>query len=429
MLIAFTGTQVMAQNARNLTLEQSIEIGLQNSKTLHSSKMKIFSAEAQLSQINASRLPSLSLNASYTRLSAVNPFTVQTPFGPFEISPSILNNYNFKLSLQQPIFTGFKLAGSADMARFSSLAAKQDFTKDEQEVILNVKNAYWGVFEANKMKEAVDENVAQIKAHLNDAQNFFKQGLATRNDILKVEVQLSEAQLNQIDANNSVKLAVVNLDNVLSLPLTTEIKVQDTVRIENENIPELAELIQKALKNRPELKSMQYRVDASKSGITVAQSDWYPQIFLAGDYYYQNPNQRILPTQAKFNGTWDVSVGLSFNLWNWGATGDKTDMARAQYEQAQDGYKTLRDGVSLEVTQDYYNLVKAKEKVFVSEQTVSQAEENYRVTDEKYKQGLTLNSELLDAEAALKQARTGYAQSVVEFELAKARLEKATGGK
>ncbi len=422
-------TNVLAQQKRMLTLDQSIQIGIQNSKILHSSKMKIMSAEAQLSQVNASMLPSLSAGASYTRLSSINPFEVQTPFGTFVISPSILNNYSANISLQQPLFTGFKLSSSSNIARYNSLAAKQDYNKDEQDVVYSIKSAYWNLYLAGNVKQAVDENVQEVKAHLQDIQNFFKQGLATRNEVLKVEVQLSQSQLSQIDAQNAVDLAVVNLDNAIGLPLTTEVEVQKNVDVESEDIAGLSQLIDMAIKNRPELKSMQYQIDASKSGITLAEADYYPQVSLSGEYVYAQPNQRILPTQNQFKGTWDVSLGLSLKLWNWGATKDQTTQAEARYEQANDSFKTLKDAVTLDVTQSYFNMVKAKEKVFVTKQGVSQAEENYRVTDEKFKQGLTLNSELLDAEAALMQAKTNYAQAVVDYKLAQAQLEKATGGK
>ncbi len=427
----FISAATNAQEVRKLNLEQSIKIGLENSKTIHSSRMSVLAAEAQRKETNTMRLPSLSLNASYTRLSEVPPFTVAVRgLGSFNISPSIFDNYSLALSLKQPIFTGFKLSSGSDMAEFNALAAKQTYTQDEQDLVLNIKNAYWNLFKAKKIKEVIDENVQQVKAHLTDIQNFYKQGLATRNEVLKVEVQLSEAQLNQIDAKNAVRLAVVNLDNVLGLSLSTEVEVQDSIQVTNTNgLKDLNILIGEAQNNRPELKAMDYKVKASEKGITLAKSDWYPQIFLAGEYNYAKPNQRLLPTKNEFYGTWDVSVGLSLSLWNWGATIDKTDQAEAQYEQANDGLKTLKDAVTLEVTQDYYNLIKASEKVMVSEETVNQAEENYRVTDDRFKQGITLNSELLDAETALKQARTNYTQALVDYELAKAQIEKATGKK
>ncbi len=415
---------------KQITLQEGIELGLLNSKTLHSSKMKVISAEAGLSGMNAAQLPELSLSAAYTHLSPVNPFAFTIrPFGTFTLSPSILDNYNLKFSLQQPLFTGFKLSTNTQIARLNSLAAKQQYTQTEQDLILNIKNAYWNLFSAEKVKQAVDDNYQEVKAHLNDVQNFFKQGLSTKNDVLKVEVQLSEIQLQQIDAKNSVKLAIVNLDNVIGLPLSTDLQVQGNIKISENLNYDLDQLINLALENRPDLKALKYQVEASKNGITLAESNWYPQIYLTGNYYYNKPNQRILPNQNRFDATWDVGVGLSFNIWNWGATKDQTIQAKAQYEESVDGLNTMKDAITLEVTQDYYNMIKAREKVLVAEQTVSQAEENYRVTDDKFKQGLTLNSELLDSETALLQAKTNQIQSQVEYELAVAQIERSTGSK
>ncbi|MHB8579095.1 MAG: TolC family protein [Ignavibacteriaceae bacterium] len=432
IIILFAGILISSSSLaqqKEITLEEGIQIGLQNSKTLHSSKMKVLSADANLSAINTLRLPSLSLNASYTRLSPVNPFTFATPIGDFTISPSILDNYNLKLSLQQPLFTGFKLSSSSKIAKYNSLATKQQYTQDEQNLILNIKNAYWGLFSAEKLKKAVDDNFLQVKSHLANVQNFFKQGLSTKNDVLKVEVQLSEIELQQIDAKNSVKIAIVNLDNIIGLPLSTDLQIPQNVSISNSAEYDLPQLIKEAILNRPDLKALEYQVEASKTGITLAQSNWYPQIYLTGNYYYAKPNQRILPNHDQFDATWDVGIGLSFNIWNWGATKDQTTQAEAQYEQSNDGLKSMQDAITLEVTQDFYNMIKAKEKVLVAKQTVSQAEENYRVTDDKFKQGLTLNSELLDAETALLQAKTNQIQSLVDYELAVARIQRSIGNK
>lgn len=75
-----------------------------------------------------------------------------------------------------------------------------------------------------------------------------------------------------------------------------------------------------------------------------------------------NPNQRVFPQEAKFKGTWDVSLALSMDLWNWNSTGDATDQAMAQLEEIKDANKMLKDGITLEVTQNYLNINKSKEK-------------------------------------------------------------------
>ncbi|MGA7837611.1 MAG: TolC family protein [Ignavibacteriaceae bacterium] len=418
---------IYAQDKKKMTVEESVKVGLENSNFLHSSKMNMKYAEAKSKEVNTFRLPSLTFGASYTRLSEVDPFSVSTPFGNFNISPAIFNNYNFKVALQQPLFTGFKLESNSKMADLSYKASKEDFNSDKNELIYNIKNAYWGLFQANQIKKVTEENVAQIQAHLTDVKNLFDQGLATKNDVLKVQVQLGEAQLRLIDSKNAVKIANINLDNILGISLSTEIEPVNNIEKRSKDVSDLGNLLDKAYSVRPELKSMDYRVKASESGITAAKSDWWPQFYLTGNYYYSRPNQRILPTQDKFNGTWDVSVSMSFNLWNWGATSDRTDQAEAQFEQAKDGYKILKDRVTLEVTRNYLNINKSEEKMTVSKQSVDQAEENYKVTDEKFKNGLALNSDLLDAEVALLQAKTNYIQSVVDYELALAQLKKSIG--
>ncbi|MHB8842687.1 MAG: TolC family protein, partial [Candidatus Aquicultor sp.] len=129
----------------------------------------------------------------------------------------------------------------------------------------------------------------------------------------------------------------------------------------------------------------------------------------------------------EFNGTWDINLSLSFSLWNWGATVDRTDAAEAQYEQAKDNMKILKDMITLEVTRNFLDINKSKEKMTVAKQNVDQAEENYKITDEKFKNGLALNSDLLDAEVALLQAKTNYIQSIVDYELAIAQLNKSIG--
>jgi outer membrane protein TolC len=412
---------------KRLTVDESIKIGLANSNVLHSSKMNLQYTEAKWSEVNTFRLPSLSFNASYTRLSEVDPFVVNTQIGKFSISPAIFNNYNMKLTLQQPIFTGFKLESNSAMARLNYLATEQQYNADENDLVFNIKNAYWALFKANQIKTVTEENVTQVEAHLTDVQNLFKQGLATKNDVLKVQVQLGEVQLGLIDAKNAVKLANLNLDNVLGISLSTQIETIDSVDAHLGNSYEIGLLVEQAYDKRPELKSMNYRVQASEKGITAAKSDWFPQIYLVGDYNYARPNPRILPTQDKFNGTWDVSISMSLNLWNWGATIDKTDQAKAQFEQAKDSFKIIKDRVTLEVTQNFLNVQKSKEKMTVAEQSVSQAEENYRITDEKFKNGLALNSDLLDAEVALLRAKTNYIQSIVDYELAQAQLKKSIG--
>lgn len=428
ILLILVSVQVMfGQEKLKLTVEQAVETGLKNSKILHASSMKVVSAEARVKEINAARLPSVKLTAAYRRLSEVDPFIITTPFGTFPISPNILNNYTTQVSVMQPLFTGFKLSGSYDLAEQSAGATSEEYNKDRSDLVFNIKNSYWNLFKATQLKKVADENVEQIKAHVNDAKNLLRAGMLTENDVLKLEVQLSDAMYRQVDADNGVKLSMVTLNNVMSIPLNTEIEIASETGLNPKSYEDLNSLISSANEKRPEIKAADFRVKASEAGVKIAQSSWYPQISLVGNYYYSRPNQRILPAQDKFNGTWDAGVNLSLNVWDWLTTSHQTEQAEATLTQSIDMMGTIKDNITLEVTQNYLNVNQAKQKIQISKQAVEQAEENMRVTSDKFRNGLALSSDAIDAEVALLVAKTNYTNSIVDYELAKARLEKSVG--
>ena len=197
IILTLSGSSIYGQEKLQLSVEQAIQLGVKNSKSLHSSSMKVKANSARVSEITSSRLPSLRFTGVYTRLSKIDPVIIMMNTVPIVLSPSILNNYQLKLSLAQPLFTGFRLKSSTEMAEYQLKASEVEFTKDELETAFTVRNAYWSLFKAQEMKKVVDEIVEQMKAHLKDASNLLAQGMLTNNDVLKLQVQLSDVQLRQ----------------------------------------------------------------------------------------------------------------------------------------------------------------------------------------------------------------------------------------
>jgi len=437
-----TGTLVLSvtivAQQRTLTLEEAISIGMENSKALHSSLMKSDYAEARASEVSASLYPSLKAQLGYQNLSNIPAAAVVLPANVFApgfppkpetvtLSNVILNNYTARATLQQPLFTGWRLQSAADNAEYTANAIHDDFEKDKQQVLYDIKASYWAVYRAREMKRLTDENVAQMTQHLDDIQNMFNQGMATTNEVLKTKVQLANARVLQSDAENSVKIALISFNSTIGLPLETDVTIGSTLTPTTKDFAGLDQLIKTAFDQRSDVQSMEWRIRAAQSGITAAQSGWMPQIILTGNYYYSRPNQRIFPAVDQFKDSWDVGVNLQFDIWNNLTTVHQTSEAQAQYEQAKDSFGMLKDGVTLDVTQSYLTFEQAKKKIELAQLSVDQANENLRVTREKFKAELTTNSELLDAEVALLQAKVQLVQSLVDHELAEARLEKAVG--
>ncbi|MDT3695894.1 MAG: TolC family protein [Ignavibacterium sp.] len=418
--------------AQKLTLQESIELGLRNSKDLRITQSKLKSSDAKVSEVNSMFLPQFKFTVNYTRLSDnVPPFEVITPFSavPIKISEPVLNNYYLKLSLQQPIFTGLKLLSSKKAAEYYFNAAESDYSKELNETVMNIHTIFWNYYRANEIRNLLMKSLGQIENHLKDTKNFLENGLTTQNDYLKLQVQYLNTQLQLIEAENNLEVTRAVFNKTLGLPLETKTEVvTDELKVQNINYnPE--ELIKEAKINRNEIESLSYKLKAAEENITSARSGWFPSVYLSGNYYYSNPNTRFQPLTDKWNDTWDVGVTLSWDVWDWGSTLSKTTQAEELSVQTQASLEKLNDNIEIEVYKSYLNLIKSKEKAGVSKLSLEQASENYRIITEKYKEQLATSTDLIDAEVSELQAATNLTSSLIEYHLAKVKLDLTVGRK
>lgn len=428
MLILFA-TSLFAQE-RILTLKESLKIGLQNSKNLKISQSKINYSDAKLSEINSQFLPQFKLFGNYTRLSDNIPaFEFTSPFFPnaIRVSEPLYNNYTFKLGFTQPLFTGFKLLSSRSAAKYNLQASESDYSKEQNEVAFNIYNAYWNYFKAEEVRDVIAQTLQQIENHLRDTRNFYEQGLVSNNDLLKLEVQYSNTQLMLIEAENNLKIARIAFNKALGIDLNAQTKVAATEKSMSLVNYDLSEIINEAINNRQELKSLAYRVESSKEGISAAKSNWFPSIYLTGNYYYSNPNPRFQPAKDEFNYNWDVGVTLSWDVWNWGLTSSQVSQAEQTKIQLETNYEQLKENIQMEVYSNFLNLLKTEEKVKVNKIALEQASENYRITAEKYNLQLASSTDLIDAETLKLQAETNLKAAEADYQIAKVRLEKSLG--
>jgi len=417
---------------QSLTIEECLKLGLANNPGLKSSWAGVSLAQAKVREAYASALPSVKLSGGYTRLSYVDPFVITLPLPGRVVSetvaPVIPNNYAAKLTVQQPIFAGFRLTSATKAAREYLQATDDDFAASRAKLAFDVRTAYWNLYKAERLDQLLAHSQAQVQAHLDDVRNLLAQGLAVRNDVLKVEVQLANVGLLKLDAENAVRLARTALNNQIGLALDTETEpASEADSVASAPDAGLDSLIAEARRNRPEVRATEHRVRLAAAAVTVAEGAWYPQIAFTGDYYYSRPNQRYQPPQDRFNKSWDLGLGASFDVWNWGMAAHQTAEARAQLIQAKAALEIARDGVALEATQDYQNLLAAIEKVKATGQALGQADENRQGVEASFKAGSATSSDVLDAETALLQAQVNRTAAQVDMELARAKLAKTLG--
>jgi outer membrane protein len=413
------------------TLEESLQFGLKNSKNLKISRSKLLGSEAKISETTSQLLPRLSFNAGYTRLSDIPPFEVKLPIfpAPVKIEDVVLNNYSLKVSLQQPLFTGFRLLSLRSASEKFRDAFAADYDKDANEEAFNIINAFWNYFKAQKLKDYIDENLKQEDAHLTDTKNFLANDLVTKNDLLKLEVQFASLRLKQIEAENNLNTSRALFNKALGIPISdqTEIVAGDPkIEIMEFNYDSL---LISAFQSRFELLALDYRVQAGNENVSAAASTWYPSIYLFSDYYYNRPNQRIMPTLDKFKDTWDAGVTLSWDIWNWGYNSSQVEQARQNLNQLNTNKELLKENIEVEVYNNYMALNAARNKIEVAKTGLAQADENYRGINEKYIVQYATSTDLIDAETSRLQNQNDLINSLVDYETALARLLKSAGKK
>lgn len=436
-MIVLLGYQGFAQeNLEPLRLSDCIDQALGKNPALQISQAKLDAAEARSSEMTTTLLPQLKFTGRATKLSEVDPFGIDVSLFGYHYSaiifPSITENYSLKMTLQQPLFTGFKLLKNKKMASLNADAVREDLSKDQSELVLNVVIAYWNVYRSRKIEEVIRQSVEQVSEHVKDVTNLAKQGLATDADVMKVNVQYSDMKVKHIEAKNAIRLATMSLNSIVGNPLEAQVIPVDTPDIHQNTLASLLQqdlsLLQtQARTYRPELKSLQLRRDMGEAGISAAKGGWYPQIYLIANYDYAKPNARYIPPKERWDNSWDVGVLLQWNIWDWLATYHQTVQAQAALRQTEAGLVQLDDAVKLDVAQQYFNAQTAREKVEVTLSGREQAQESYRMTAEKFKNGMTSNTELLDAEVALLQAKLTHTQAIVDCTIALAKLKKAVG--
>jgi outer membrane protein TolC len=413
----------------SLTLADAIEQARARSASLRALDADVRAAEAELDVTRAARSPGVDVSGGYSRLSNVPELALVLPDGSYNvIFPSIQNWWSAELSARYPLYSGGGLSAAESAARSEASAARDDRLTGEIDLDLEVTRAYWSLVTAREAERVLTESMQGYEAHLVDARNREKFGLAAHSDVLAVEVERDRAELNRIRAVNAADLAQADLARLLDLPQGQRFEPADP--LEPTAVPRLdvERLTLDALASRPERGALESRVAAASSTIDVERAAKMPHVRLDGGWSYANPNTRVLPLSDTWNDTWFVGANVAFPLYDGGRTRASRARAEARAEGLRQRLEDLDRHIRLDVTSRVVEVRNAVSAVPVTERALESARENLRVTRNRYREGVVPSSELLDAEIALQRAGLNRAETLAQLQLAIADLRRAVGG-
>ena len=396
-----------------ISLDRAIAVALDRHPSILASRSAVDINQSRIGQAKANYWPQIDFSSAYNRGNISSSYS--------SLQSGSYNSYDGEFTGTQKIYDFGKTSSQINVQKFSADSARSDLANTIDQIVLNLKQAYFGLLQAQRNRTVAEETTRQFQQHLDQARGFYEVGTKAKFDVTKAEVDLSNAKLNEIRAVNAVRIAKVTLDNAIGIPRAPDYTVEDILSYEPYEIS-IDEALKHALTNRPDLQSVIAKKKAAEQSIQVAQSSYYPTL---------NGNARYGWSGSEFpldNG-WNVGASVSIPIFNGFLTKYQVEEARASLSVVNANELTIRQSITLDVQQALLNLGEAKERVSVAELTVRQATENLDLANGRYAAGVGSPIEVTDALVSLSNAKTSYNQALYDAKIAKASMDKAMGVK
>lgn len=421
-LTLFMSQSAFAGETVELNLEDAMQRAFNTNPAITIAGYERDSARASYNAARNSRWISISGTHSTQRSGYDDYHQVKNNItGILSLSKEIGNAHANSLSASMPIFTGGKLNGTIKQAKAGYLISEQGLQKAYNDMRSTVTNGYFDMLQADNMQKLGRESVDRLADHLKNVEAQYEVGVVAKVDVLRSQVELANAKQSLIKAENAYQIAEANLNKIVGLPMDTQLKL-DNILVYTPYDNDMQYCLDYAAKHRPELEQAKQQVEAAKGALRVAISGHMPQVAATASQSWKDSNW-----PGDENGNWGVGVTVSMNIFDSGVTVSKIHGAEADLAKAHETYRDTVDAVNLDVRSNYLNLREAEKRIDTTKLSVSQAEEDYRIAQLRYMNGVGTNTDVLDAQVALTDAKTNYLQAMYDYNTCKTNLETAIG--
>jgi len=409
---------------RTLTLDEAIKLGIQNSKTLKLSQSKIDQAVSQYNQVKDRVLPTGSASLTYDRAEIPANYLA---FGNNGIHlPGSANAYLGIISLNETIFAGGKLKYAQQSTDLLTKVSRLDADRDKDEIAYSVINSFYNLYKVLQSMKVVQQNLNTIDAQIKQAQRFFDQGIVTKNDVLRFQLQRANVQLNQLDLESNRKIMNYDLDILLGLPETTNIRI-DQIQEPDHQVGSLTANIDTAMANRQEVRSLMLQQQSADLNVKSVRANQIPTLAASASGYYVDANINPLPKWGNYITPVTLGVTFSWNFSSLWTNKNKVSEAKIQSEQVGINQGITGDRIRNDVNRSYQDYVQARDKIKLLQTSIEQAAENNKILESKYQSNVASATDRADAETLLYQAQINLELAKADAGLAYYTLLKSTG--
>ena len=397
----------------DMTLDKCIELALGNNPQINAAFHDILASDARIKQVWANYFPQLSWQTGYTKIKQL------------QLSDALGKNLTFnyyilgQVTLQQMLYDFGVTQNQATIKRLDYEAYKTTLSATINDVIFQTKDAYFNLLFAFENRRVAEDTVKKFEMFYNQAKAFYEIGMNPKVDVTIAEVNLSNAKLQLIQADNAVNLAVAKLNNVMGVPFIDKYNVQERLKYQPVDVS-FNQSVEIARDARPELKLAELKVESANQTMKLVKKSYFPTLSVEGQYQRGGKS---------WNSNYGYNIGgyLNFPTINGMLIKNEIKEARYLYDKEIANAKNTQNSIYLEIQNAFLTLEEKKNQMPVAILGVKQAKENYELSYGRYRVGEASPTELKDAQINYQQAQLTYYNALYQYNSSKAALEKAIG--
>lgn len=422
--------QPVEKEPRGLSLDECIELSLEVSPEIQAAEAAVLQKKAQVQVARRSRAPSFELSGGYTRLSEMDNPDISLPSGgSFSLPSSDFDSVSLTLGMIQPLFAGFEIDRGIRTGQNVLLTASLQSHNTRKEVRHQVELSFWSLVSADEQVRVMRKSVERADSLLKQVRSLFSQGMATREEVLRMEMNRERVVLRQLQAEHLLQLSVMQLNLLTGRPAEEDIRPVYTFdeSPEQYEVPVFREALGRALAQHTELKVLDLRKEIQKLEDRTIRAGWLPRISVQGQLQYANPHPRQFPPEDDFQYSWQVGVYGSIDIDRLKNRGAELSRSEAAIHELSSREEALIRNISLQIQRDLLEIEKSVEMLASSRIILEQAEENYDINYDKFRSGSAVDSDLLSAQEKLLQAQLERTRAFVALKQAESQLNYDIG--
>lgn len=393
-----------------LTLGQAVALARASNPTILESRANAEAARQAHREAWVSRLPGVEVREVALKTdSPADAFGLQLmqerfSFPAFTMSdpndPDAITNYATEVQATWPLFTGGKLSAGIGQADRMAKAAAAVSEHTESAVSLGVAEAYMGALLADRFLDLATKALDTTSKHVDQAQAFYDAGMMVESDLLQARTQLARMQEARITAENNSRLARVGLNRAMGVDQSNVYELDPDLEEPSVGFATVDDAITSAHAERKDLEAVRNKVEAASLGVRRAFGDYFPEVAIVGKYAL---NDKTI--FGDHGDSYALMAMARWNVWNWGQTSFRVSRSKSERTAAREAARGYTQQVDFEVRRAWQSVEESRARLAAASAAVTTAERALSILEERFGQGITRMTDLLDAETMLNEAR------------------------